>query len=395
MLSPEDQSWGYLQILHFKLTQTETKDFNVAIEQVSRLLTNGSGWQLRLDPKKLSEVSRKFTESLVLSESWNRGVLPLSAGITKLTESGGQHTLTSLHADLAVICLKSKHYDYAAKLFSTAIYEVDAKNGLTPQDYLAYHYYAGMIFIGVKQFEKALECFQMTLIIESQVLSAIQIAAYKKYVLVSLLVHGEVLEITERLSNTLHFVIKNCRRLANPYIELSRAYKKGPEFIAKVLSEFFEEIQKDGNVGLAKQIQKAVVKRNIQKLTSTYVTLAIDDIAKRAKLKSPAEAEQYVLGMIDDGDIIAKINQQKGMISFIEQVEEYDTVTMANKLDSKVKEIFDLSKEVKTKDKEVVLSQNYISMTMTHDDDERGGLGGFDPQDRMLQHALRESRMNS
>jgi COP9 signalosome complex subunit 3 len=399
MLDYEQHAWGILQILHFKITQTEPKDVGLLADQVARLMISGLGWQLRLDTRKLGEVSRKYTELLVVSEAWTRGLFPLKRALAVVTESPNANTLTPLHADFAVLCLKAKQYDLAAKVFNTPIYEVDGKNGLTPQDYLSYHYYAGMVFIGVKQFEKALECFQMTLIIESQVLSTIQIAAYKKYVLVSLLVHGEVLEITERLSNTLHFVIKNCRRLANPYIELSRAYKKGPEVIAKVLSEFFEEIQKDGNLGLAKQIQKAVVKRNIQKLTSTYVTLALDDIAKRAKLKSSAEAEQYVLAMIDDGDIIAKINQQKGMISFIEQIEEYDTVTTATKLDAKVKEIFDLSKEVKAKDKETVLSQNYISMTMSHDDDERGGMGGLggfgDAQDRMLQHALRESRMTS
>jgi len=213
---------------------------------------------------------------------------------------------------------------------------------------------------------------------------------------VSILVHGEVLEITERLSNTLHFVVKNCRRLAGAYIELGRQYKKGPEAIAKVLAEFLDEFTKDGNIGLARQIQKSFVKRNIQKLTSTYVTLALDDIAKRAKLKSPTEAEQYVLDMIDEGEIIAKINQQKGMISFIEQVEEYDTVTMANKLDTKLKEVFDISKEVKTKDKEIVLSQSFIAITMSHEEDERGGgaMGGFD-QERILQQVLRESRMTS
>jgi len=61
----------------------------------------------------------------------------------------------------------------------------------------------------------------------------------------------------------------------------------------------------------------------------------------------------------------------------------------------KLKKIFDLSKEVKRKDKEVVLSEQYIAMTMSMDEDERSGMGGFDPQDRMLQAALRESRMTS
>jgi len=247
-----------------------------------------------LDAKKFSELSHRYTEVLLETESAVRGVYALKTAVAKI---GGTspHILTPVHSDFALIALKAKHYDVAAKVLSIPIFEVDSKNGLNAQDYLQFHYYAGMIFIGVKEFEKALESFQMTLIIESQVLSAIQIAAYKKYILVSVLVHGEVLEITERLSNTLPFVIKNCRRLANPYIELSRAFKKGPEMIQKVIAEFATEIAADGNFGLAKQIQKAVVRRNIQRLTSTYVTLSLEDIAKRAKLPSPAEAEEHVL----------------------------------------------------------------------------------------------------
>jgi len=182
-------------------------------------------------------------------------------------------------------------------------------------------------------------------------------------------------------------------------MELSKAFKKGPEAIQKLIAEFQKEFGEDGNIGLAKQIQKAVVKRNIQRLTSTYVTLSLEDIAKRAKLKSPAEAEQYVLGMIQDGDIIAKINQQKGMISFLEVNEEYDTSVFAAKLDAKVKEVVSLTTEVKAKDKELVLSPAYVALTMPQDDDFAGMMtsmgGGRLEEERQFAQALAASQRMS
>jgi len=99
--------------------------------------------------------------------------------------------------------------------------------------------------------------------------------------------------------------------------------------------------------------------------------------------------------MIEDGAIIAKINQQKGMISFLEMIEEYDTATMASKLDSKVKEIIDLVKEVKAKDKDVVLSVPYVSLTMPQEEEGQGGGGFRDSDDRTLQRVLAESRFST
>jgi len=345
-------------------------------------------------------------ESLGIAEVYGRGVLPLRSAIYKISGSTQtKHVLSPIHSDFAYVCLKSKQFDVASKiLLQYPIYELDSKNGLTAHDYLTYYYYAGMVFIGCKQFEYALESLQMTLIIESQILSIIQIAAYKKFALVSLLLHGEITEVADRLSNTLPYVVKNCKRLSHPYMELAKAYKKGPESITKVLTDYYDEFGKDQNLGLARQIQKAVVKRNIQRLTSTYITLELDDIAKRAKLKSAAEAENYILAMIESGDIVAKIDQQKGMISFVEQVEEYDTATMSAKLDQKIAEIISLGKEVKQKEKETTSQYSYVAMTMPQDEEGMGGGGGGprmfpgeggSREDRDLQRALEMSRHTS
>ncbi|XP_073261639.1 COP9 signalosome complex subunit 3-like [Populus alba] len=50
----------------------------------------------------------------------------------------------------------------------------------------------------------------------------------------------------------------------------------------------------DNNLGLVKQVISSMYKRNIQRLTQTYLTLSLQDIAKIVQLSSPKEAEMIM-----------------------------------------------------------------------------------------------------
>lgn len=54
----------------------------------------------------------------------------------------------------------------------------------------------------------------------------------------------------------------------------------------------------DNNLGLVKQVVSSIYKRNIQRLTQTYLTLSLQDIANTVQLNSPKEAEMHVLQMV-------------------------------------------------------------------------------------------------
>lgn len=47
-----------------------------------------------------------------------------------------------------------------------------------------------------------------------------------------------------------------------------------------------------------KQVLSSLYKRNIQRLTQTYLTLSLQDIANAAQLTTPKEAELHVLRMV-------------------------------------------------------------------------------------------------
>ena len=54
----------------------------------------------------------------------------------------------------------------------------------------------------------------------------------------------------------------------------------------------------DYNLGLVKQVVASMYKRNIQRLTQTYLTLSLQDIANTVQLNSAKEAEMHVLQML-------------------------------------------------------------------------------------------------
>lgn len=51
-------------------------------------------------------------------------------------------------------------------------------------------------------------------------------------------------------------------------------------------------------MGLVKQAVASMYKRNIQRLTQTYLTLSLQDIATTVHLNSAKEAEMHVLQMV-------------------------------------------------------------------------------------------------
>lgn len=55
---------------------------------------------------------------------------------------------------------------------------------------------------------------------------------------------------------------------------------------------------RDHNLGLVKQVVSVLYKKNIQRLTKTFLTLSLSDVASRVGLATPAEAEKYILHMV-------------------------------------------------------------------------------------------------
>lgn len=65
-----------------------------------------------------------------------------------------------------------------------------------------------------------------------------------------------------------------------------------------VVNKHTDVYTRDHNMGLVKQVASVLYKKNIQRLTKTFLTLSLSDVASRVGLPSPADAEKYILHMV-------------------------------------------------------------------------------------------------
>ena len=102
------------------------------------------------------------------------------------------------------------------------------------------------------------------------------------------------------------------------YHELASAFMNyDQDKLNSTCQKYHDVFSQDGNLGLIKQLQLAFHKKNIQKLTKTFITLSLTDMANKVKLASVKDAENIMLNMIKDGEIFATINQKDGICAFI------------------------------------------------------------------------------
>jgi len=336
---------------------------------VARFLNQCSARQVRLDPKKFRAVCNKFTDICRDTKQSIRAIKPLKQAIWKI---GPGEQLTPQHQMCVLSCVLSKCYKAALPVLEKFCFEIDPdKTGIESVDTRLYFYYGGSAYIGLKQFEKAIEFLEIVISAPALVPSAIMVEAYKKYILVSLCHKGEVGQLPKYTNTSL---VRLLKQLCSPYEEFSTSFStRSVEDLNKVAANNDEVYRKDGNRGLVKQAVQALFRQNIQRLTKTYITLSLKDITDQVKLPNVEETERRVSRMIEKGEVFAKINQKDGMVEFYENPEEYNTNNTLEYLDKQLHGAISLSSKVKEIDEQIALSTKYIQKTLQA---ERGPGGG-------------------
>jgi len=172
--------------------------------------------------------------------------------------------------------------------------------------------------------------------------------------------------------------------MCSHYQELATAYSThSTSDVAKVAETHSKIFEKDHTFGLVKQVIRSLDRKNIQRCTQTYLTLSLGSIADSVKLNSPKEAELAVLRMIEDGAVFATINQKDGMISFLEEAEQYTPNRMLRHLDTQIHNVFNLGGRLKQVEESIALSHSFIVKTTLQERQARwGDLDDFDIGDK-------------
>ncbi|XP_019185559.1 PREDICTED: COP9 signalosome complex subunit 3-like isoform X2 [Ipomoea nil] len=353
-LHPSQHSLGYLYILDAGMyAPTSKEQASELVSCAARFINECVADQIRLAPEKFISVCKRFKEQVMLLKEPLRGVGPMLTAIQKLRLSSEQ--LTTLHPEFLLLCLMAKCYKIGFSILEDDIFEVDQ-----PKDFYLYCYYGGMVCIGQKQFPKALELFLNVVTAPMSTLNAIAVEAYKKYILVSLIQNGQF--STGFPKYTSSAAQRNLKNYSQPYLELANSYNLGKiSELETCVQTNKDKYEIDNNLGLVQQVVSSIYKRNIQRLTQTYLTLSLQDIANTVQLNSPKEAEMHVLQMIEDGEIYATINQKDGMVRFLEDPEQYKTCGMIEHIDSSIQRIMMLSKKLTCMDERMSCDPSYLA----------------------------------
>lgn len=200
---------------------------------------------------------------------------------------------------------------------------------------------------------------------------------------------------------TAPIVLRHLDTLSAPYLDLSKAYHQSSSLsisgshgsvseLIRLTESHADVFLADRNLGLIKQIIKRIVKKQITKLTQTYITYGLADIATQVNLvpaatsaqqppqPPPAQiAERYVFDMICANEVFAKLNSQASMVQFLDDPEEYDTTPFIDAMDARIGDVAALSEKLSEVEKRLQLTPAYL-IKSGHVGGGRGGGGGGD-----------------
>lgn len=370
-LDLQQHSLGVLAVLCVKFSlpaPSATPDHHeLLFAQAQEFITGCNGEQVRFAPDTYAELCHLLTHSLAELKVPLRGIDLIRQAIRKIQLFDSQ--LTSIHADLCQLCLLAKCFKPALVFLNTDITSISQEGGQFDTKYfLLYYYYGGMIYAALKNYDRALYFFEVAITTPALAVSHIMLEAYKKYILVSLILHGKIQNIPKYTSQVVGRFIKP---LSQPYHDLATAYSSNnPDELRTVVNKYHDTYVRESNMGLVKQVLASLYKKNIQRLTKTFLTLSLSDVASRVQLSGPSDAEKYILNMIEDGEIFATINQKDGMVIFHDDPEKYNSPVMLRQLEEEMAVCTDLDRKMQSMEEEIMVNPQYVKKSCGAPDDD-------------------------
>ncbi|XP_004927872.1 COP9 signalosome complex subunit 3 isoform X1 [Bombyx mandarina] len=364
-LDIQQHSLGVLAVLVAKFSLPPGNpevDRSTMYQQFHDFINNCNGEQVRFATDLYADLCHLLTNHLVEIKQPIRGLEILKKAIRKIQLFDSQ--LTSIHADLCQLCLLSKCMKPALEFLDTDVTGIGNELGgiNDSKHFLLYYYYGGMIYTAMKNYDRALYFFEVVVTVPAMVVSHIMLEAYKKYILVSLILHGKVLPMPKYTSQV---VCRFLKPLSAPYHDLVASQHAA--------SKHREIFVRDKNMGLVNQVLNSMYKKNIQRLTKTFLTLSLSDVASRVELSGPLQAETYILNMIEEGEIYAMINQKDGMVVFLDSPEKYASPETLCVLEQQMAACTKLHQYIQEMDVQIQVNPQYVKKSVgSHDEDMPG-----------------------
>jgi len=371
----QQHSLGVLAVMSAKLQQSQINDWEELFNRLTIFIMDCNGEQIRYAAQSFAELCHLFAEQLIKKNTPLMGLSPLLKAISKLQMS--EKCLTSVHSDIMRLALVSRCFTKPVlELLDVNYHEVSKEATANTKSILLFFYYGGMISASVKNFSRALYLFEACVTMPAVVVSHIMLESYKKYVLIWLIFHGDKTQDALTFPKyTSPVVSKYIKPLCAPYHEVIKAfYSSQHSELNNIIEKHNVVFTDDGNTGLIGQVVVARQKSNIKRLTKTFLTLSLEDVASKVGLASPKEAERQLVTMIEEGSIFARISQKDGMVRFDTNPERYNTVKMLRHLETDVENLISLDNHISTMEEEIRVNPKFVKIH--GNTGSSGGMGG-------------------
>lgn len=331
LLDPETNSIAYASAL---MHQIESNSKNQ--QKLEHLTGLVDVFLANFDPVQVRYMGDSwrslFEWSAKVAESKSSGVVHLVYALLRLDPSVG--TFTSSHLRLVQLALANDVPSQVLPILDKDIYAfpqrpvknvpedilsddhelsnvfITEKSGfsakLTSENVLQYYLLGAHIYIGRRNFNRARLFLEYIILspCQAHTTSALQVEAYKKWLLIGLLSEGKSFPLPKTADQ---ITIKNIRSLAKPYDALVESFEK------RDYKKFQAEMQvaegwwqQDGNVGLVTEAHNALMRYRVVDLQKTYAALPVSRVA--SLIEVPADnTSQLLADMISRGYLKASI----------------------------------------------------------------------------------------
>ncbi|KAG6819781.1 hypothetical protein H0H93_008696 [Arthromyces matolae] len=229
---------------------------------------------------------------------------------------------------------------------------------LTYNDSLTYHYLGGIAFAALKRWSLAEDFFEIALSTPGTP-SAIQLEALKKLKLVQLIAKGKTSPLPKYTQSSLPRLFKN-----TPYNAFVNAYPHNTQLLNDCAHREATLFANEKNVGLIQQALARAPRWTLKKLTATYVTLSLSDIAKAIRIESEDEVRELLLDMIESNDVAAQISAD-GTVTFSDPAPTFTK----EQVDHVLANVQNQAEHLKYLEREVSKSKEYLSKAVKNRDE--------------------------
>jgi COP9 signalosome complex subunit 3 len=237
-------------------------------------------------------------------------------------------------------------------------------------DLLEYFLLSGMVYIGLRRWQRARECLELAVTYPSREngCSILMSEAYKKWILIRVLLDGKAPTLPKHISTNL---AKSLHTLAKPYETVAQIFEQGTASRLKSELEAGRGIwTTDCNVGLVMCVMAAYQQFQIRNLANVHTKLTMVDIHNLtqsaelgSKLPNVTAVETLISSMIADGTLHATLSHppnQSPVLTFSQSgplLSEKQTQAALAVSTSRLKSLTD---EIKATDRMMTYEKEYV-----------------------------------